>query len=205
VAAAVRVVRTGADFAATTVLAALLDAVALLEAAALFEAVALLEAVAVFEAAAVLGAAVRAAAVRVAADRVVAVVGVDFAAAVDDLVARLVTVFTGVLAAAGVRFAVGVAALLAADLVVAFFAAAIVVLLLPLGRVFAVTWCGLDPVLLKLSPGSAGFAVAAVLGVLLALAFPPGVFAVPRVVAFLDLVERPLGLSGRVVGTEPIL
>ena len=49
------------------------------------------------------------------------------------------------------------------------------------------------------------FAVNQVGGDVLAVAFPSGVLGVPRLVAFTNAVEGPLGFGCRVVGTESIL
>jgi hypothetical protein len=119
--------------------------------------------------------------------------GADLAALVDrDVLAAL----------DAVRLAA--AARVAAGLVVACFAAAIVVLLLPPSRVFA----GLVLVRfdLDLLPTTTDFAVSGISRRRsLAVAFPSGIFRVPRLIALTDAVEGSLGFGGRVVGTESIL
>jgi hypothetical protein len=96
------------------------------------------------------------------------------------------------------------AARLAAGLVVACFAAAIVVLLLPLlAGVRGFGLCGLDTDLLDV-PRSSGLRGGRPSDVLLTVTFPTFVLCVPRFVALADASEGPLGLSGRGVGTEPV-
>jgi hypothetical protein len=131
--------------------------------------------------------------------------GADLAALVDrDVLADRVVLaaFGAVGLAPAVVFAA--AARVAAGLVVACFAAAIVVLLLPPSRVFA----GLVLVRFDLDvlPTTTNFAVSGISRRMsLAVAFPAGIFRVPRLIALTDAVEGPLGFGRRVVGTEPVL
>jgi hypothetical protein len=123
-----------------------------------------------------------------------------------DPAATVLRALAGVEAVVGAVWAAVVvaAARVAADLVVAFLAAAIVVLLEEFSRILRDVrgWVVRVDGFAAVCPGR--FAVARCSGVLLVLAFPPFVFGVPRFVALLDFGEGLLSFCRRIIGAESI-